>query len=64
MRRPVFCLAIILIAAVDTSAHHSRAYFYDSSSVIEAEGVITRILWRNPHTRFWMRDDEGAEWVL
>ena len=57
-------VVVLLFAAFDTSAHHSRAYFYDSSRVIEAEGVITRILWRNPHTRFWMRDDDGAEWVL
>ena len=65
MPRPaLYCLAIILIAAVDASAHHSRAYFYDSSRVIEAEGVITRILWRNPHTRFWLRDDNGEEWEL
>lgn len=65
MPRPaLYCLAIILIATADASAHHSRAYFYDSSRVIEAEGVITRILWRNPHTRFWLRDDDGEEWEL
>ena len=63
-KRVLFCLAIVLVAAVDASAHHSRAYFYDSNRVIEAEGVITRILWRNPHTRFWMQDDNGEEWEL
>lgn len=63
-RLALYCFAIILIAPVDAWAHHSRAYFYDTNRVIEAEGVITRILWRNPHTRFWLQDDDGEEWEL
>lgn len=63
-KRALFCIAIAVIAGVDASAHHSRAYFYDTNRVIEAEGVITRILWRNPHTRFWLQDDNGEEWEL
>ena len=63
-KRALFCIAIAVLAGVDASAHHSRAYFYDTNRVIEAEGVITRILWRNPHTRFWLQDDNGAEWEL
>ena len=63
-KRALYCFAIILIASADASAHHSRAYFYDTNRVIEAEGVITRILWRNPHTRFWLQDDNGDEWEL
>lgn len=63
-RLALYCFAIILIAPVDAWAHHSRAYFYDTNRVIEAEGVITRILWRNPHTRFWLQDDNGDEWEL
>ena len=43
---------LVFVAVVDASAHHSRAAFYDSSRIIETEGVVTRVLWRNPHARF------------
>lgn len=56
--------ALLLLARLDASAHHSRATFYDSSRVVEAEGMITRVIWRNPHTRFWLEDDQGNEWAL
>ena len=55
---------LVFVAVVDASAHHSRAAFYDSSRIIVTEGVVTRVLWRNPHTRFWLLDDNGAEWTL
>ncbi len=54
----------LFLVVVDAGAHHSRAAFYDLSQVIEAEGEITRVLWRNPHVRFWMEDDAGAQWEL
>ena len=55
---------LLLFAVFDAAAHHSRATFYDSSQVVEAEGVITRVIWRNPHTRFWLEDDQGNNWAL
>ena len=48
-------------------AHHSRAAIYDMSSVVEAEGEVTRVLWRNPHIRFWLEaemDGEVVEWEV
>ena len=55
---------LLLFANMDAAAHHSRATFYDSSRVVETQGVITRVIWRNPHTRFWLEDDQGNEWAL
>ena len=40
-------------------AHHSKTPFYELDTVAEIEGQVTRILWRNPHIRFWV-DTDGA----
>jgi len=34
------------------SAHHAVAGFFDPNESIELEGVVTEIVWRNPHTEF------------
>lgn len=64
LSRYLFGSFLLLFSVADGSAHHSRATFYDSSQVVEAQGVITRVIWRNPHTRFWLEDDQGNEWAL
>lgn len=51
----------------DAHAHHSRAAVYDMSSTVEVEGEVTRVLWRNPHIRFWLDvdiDGEVVEWEI
>ncbi len=40
-------------------AHHSPSN-YDLGQVIEIEGEITRVLWRNPHVRFWVMTAGGS----
>lgn len=55
---------LFTFAVFEAAAHHSRATFYDSTQVAETEGVITRVIFRNPHTRFWLEDDQGNEWTL
>jgi hypothetical protein len=55
-------IAIVLALVVTPPfalAHHSKTPFYDLDSVIEIEGEVTRILWRNPHIRFWV-DVDGS----
>ena len=59
----VFILATVLMPWT-VSAHHSRTAFFDQSRIVEVEGVITRVLWRHPHVRFWMQTDEGVQWEL
>lgn len=43
--------------------HHSVAANFDEQIVLELEGEITRVFWRNPHVRFTIRveDEEGGE---
>ena len=61
----LFCGGLLLLFVnTDAAAHHARATFYDSSQMVETEGVITRVIFRNPHTRFWLEDDQGNEWAL
>ena len=48
------------------SAHHSTSE-YDSSAVVEIEGVVARKFWRNPHVIFHittMQGGEEVEWVI
>ena len=42
----------IVCAPGATWAHHSVAGFFDPDEFVEIEGVVTRALWRNPHTEF------------
>ena len=46
-------------------AHHAVAGNYDTSTVIELEGEVTDVLWRNPHVQASMRvvDGNGDEQV-
>jgi hypothetical protein len=50
------------------SAHHSVAGFFDADRVVEIQGVIKRVRWRNPHTVFEVDvTDESGEvttWII
>ncbi|MDX1440129.1 MAG: DUF6152 family protein [Rubricoccaceae bacterium] len=49
----LLCSAIGLLSVPSsTSAHHSTAGFFDRNSLVEIEGIVARIQWRNPHTVF------------
>ena len=46
-------------------AHHSARITYDMDRIIEVEGEITRIVWRNPHVRFTLNAlDENQEMTV
>ena len=68
MRHPRFlCASIALLLAVPpiaAAAHHSVAALFDRDAIIEAEGELTRVFWRNPHVRFWMTDASGKPWQI
>ena len=46
------------------SAHHSISALFDNETVIEVEGELTRVLWRNPHVRFWVTSADGETWEI
>ncbi len=58
-RLSLVCLALLPAAAF---AHHSLLG-YDRSELIELEGEVTAVFWRNPHVRLTVRavDDDGEE---
>jgi hypothetical protein len=60
--------AALLISAgpIPASAHHGppdSAILYDRSQILEYDGIVTDVLWRNPHIRFrmLMTDESGTE---
>jgi len=56
------------IASTRVAAHHSAAYAYDESKRVEAQGAVTKILVRNPHSWVFLEstDDKGQkiEWQV
>jgi len=61
-------LAIGVLAVAPVSAHHSSAEAYDSSKSVEAQGTITRVLFKNPHSFVFLEstDAQGqkVEWQV
>ena len=49
-------------------AHHSAAEAYDSSKTVEAQGTITKVLFKNPHAFVFLEstDEKGQkiEWQV
>jgi hypothetical protein len=63
MKRQVLGLFVAAIFIPAAHAHHSTAAVYHrDGTLIEAEGVITKVDWVNPHVRFEMRGT-GADGV-
>src|SRR5437879_8648641 len=58
---PPFVLAIfgLLLTTLPALAHHSVLAEYDSKKPVVLNGTITRVLWINPHT-FWYVDTKDA----
>jgi len=61
--RQVALLFALLLLPVTATAHHSRVE-YIGGELIEIEGEVTRVVWRNPHIMMSVRDDSGEVWVL
>ncbi len=69
-KNAVIAASVVLFASA-ASAHHGpigNPVLYLSENLVELEGEITEILWRNPHPRLRLRvaDEEGGEeiWEL
>lgn len=56
VRIALWCAACAVISGLPARAHHSTALVYHRDGpIVEAEGVITRVAWTNPHVKFTMR---------
>lgn len=60
-------IAVFALAPLVALAHHSTAE-YDNDAIIEAEGTVVDVLWRNPHVRLTIStesfDGETEHWEL
>ena len=57
--RRVFVLCLFGLPVMG-GAHHAVSGNYDTSRVIELEGEVTDILWRNPHVQVSLRVMDGS----
>lgn len=63
MKRELLSLLVFVSCIPAAHAHHSTsAVYHRDGALIEAEGVITKVEWVNPHVRFEMRGT-GADGV-
>jgi len=56
----VTSFALVFVMAPATYGHHSIGVTFDIEQLVEIEGEVTRILWRNPHIRLTVRTPEGG----
>ena len=67
-RFTVFVYASLMCLAGMAEAHHSFAAQYDADQPATLKGVVTKVEWMNPHTRFYIdvEDDHGnvVNWNL
>lgn len=58
----------MMFISMGISAHHSTFATFDADKIIEIEGTITHVLWRNPHVRFTINTEnnfgEKESWVI
>ena len=64
-----FGLAVAcLLSVTPVGAHHSAAAAYDETKRVEAQGTVTRVLVRNPHSWVFLEstDSKGQkiEWQI
>ncbi len=59
--------AVAAVATVPLIAHHSSAPFYDATKTAEAQGPVTKLLLRNPHSFLYFESEvnqKKVEWQV
>ena len=67
MKRIVYALILAGALAVPAIAHHSFGPFYDASKTVDAQGVVTKLLVKNPHSVLYFdetKNGEKIEWQV
>ena len=56
-------MIVLALTGVPADAHHSSAPFYDDTKSVEAVGVVTRFVFRNPHSFLYIdgTDENGND---
>ena len=64
----VAVIGLVALKGIPASAHHSATPFYDATKSVEAQGTVTRFLFKNPHSFLYFEaiDAKGqkAEWQI
>lgn len=60
MKNLILALGLSLVLVTSVSAHHNWAAAYDVNGDIEIEGVVSEIVWRNPHVIMYFTVDQGT----
>ena len=65
LRGPLVLAVLAVVAALPSAAfaHHSFFGRFDTQTLVEIEGEVTEVLWRNPHAYFGVRAD-GVDWDI
>ena len=58
VRSVILTVFLLGVSVAPLTAHHSVAGFYDTTKVVTITGVITDIVWRNPHSSVSMNVKE------
>ena len=53
-------VALLLLASVTASAHHSFDAEFDRAKQVSLTGVVTKVEWTNPHVWFWVNVKDEA----
>ena len=59
MRKAISVIVLLLSHPLTLSGHHSVSANFDTSTVVEASGVVTELSWRNPHVRFQLTEENA-----
>ena len=61
-------LAVVIAWGIPATAHHSQAFYFDTTRAITVEGAILRVEWINPHILLFIqsRNEKGEleRWIL
>ena len=68
MNRQLTIAFFFLLLPLCANSHHSTLGIYDKSNIIEIEGVVTVVRWRNPHPSYKVTvkdsNDVPVEWMI
>lgn len=59
MRKAISVIVLLFSHPLTLPAHHSVSANFDTSTVVEASGVVTELSWRNPHVRFQLTEEDA-----
>ena len=66
--RVVLAAVALLVAAMPTLAHHSFTAEFDGTKTVTIQGVISKVMWINPHVYVYVdsKDQSGnvTTWTL